>query len=131
MLCTNYRRGKVEGGGGGGERQKKHKGQQFQMKDCMHESITVLIINLLQKKKRMTSNYSKTEHNRFFHASDHFCEKYTVLTVQSNAALLPFTVLVHKGNQCFHLASPADFFAGADDITKEREPGIEIIEHTP
>ena len=26
-----------------------------------------------------------------------------------------------------HLASPADFFAGADDITKEREPGIEII----
>ena len=30
-----------------------------------------------------------------------------------------------------HLASPADFFAGARDITKEREPGIEIIECTP
>ena len=29
------------------------------------------------------------------------------------------------------LESPADIFAGADDITKEREPGIEIIEHTP
>ena len=28
-----------------------------------------------------------------------------------------------------HLASPA--FAGADDITKKREPGIEIIERTP
>ena len=26
---------------------------------------------------------------------------------------------------------PAEFFAGADDITKEREPGIEIIERTP
>ena len=25
----------------------------------------------------------------------------------------------------------ADFFAGADDITNEREPGIGIIEHTP
>ena len=23
------------------------------------------------------------------------------------------------------------FFAGADDITKEREPGVEIIERTP
>ena len=30
-----------------------------------------------------------------------------------------------------HLASPADVFAGADDITKEREPGIEMIERTP
>ena len=31
-----------------------------------------------------------------------------------------------------HLASPTDFFAGADDITKrEREPGIEIIKRTP
>ena len=30
-----------------------------------------------------------------------------------------------------HLAFPADFFAGVDDITKEREPGIEIIKHTP
>ena len=30
-----------------------------------------------------------------------------------------------------HLAYPADFFAGADDITKERETGIEIIERTP
>ena len=30
-----------------------------------------------------------------------------------------------------HLASPAYFFAGADDITKKREPGIEIIERTP
>ena len=29
------------------------------------------------------------------------------------------------------LASPADLFAGADDITKKREPGIEIIERTP
>ena len=26
---------------------------------------------------------------------------------------------------------PRDFFAGADYITKEREPGIEIIEYTP
>ena len=30
-----------------------------------------------------------------------------------------------------YLASPADFLEGADDITKEREPGIEIIERTP
>ena len=30
-----------------------------------------------------------------------------------------------------YLASPADYFAGADDITMEREPGIEIIERTP
>ena len=30
-----------------------------------------------------------------------------------------------------HLESPADFLAGADDITKERDPGIEIIESTP
>ena len=31
-----------------------------------------------------------------------------------------------------HLASPADFFfAGADDITKERKPGIDVIERTP
>ena len=29
-----------------------------------------------------------------------------------------------------YLASPADFFAGVDDISKEREPGIEIIERT-
>ena len=26
---------------------------------------------------------------------------------------------------------PRRFFAGADDITKEREPGSKIIEHTP
>ena len=30
-----------------------------------------------------------------------------------------------------YLASLAYFFAGADEITKEREPGIEIIESTP
>ena len=29
-----------------------------------------------------------------------------------------------------HLVSPVDF-AGADNITNEREPGIEIIERTP
>ena len=29
------------------------------------------------------------------------------------------------------MASPQIFFAGADDITKEREPGIEIIERPP
>ena len=29
-----------------------------------------------------------------------------------------------------NLASPTDF-AGADDITKEREPGSEIIQRTP
>ena len=26
-----------------------------------------------------------------------------------------------------YLASPTDFFAGADGITKERKPGIEIM----
>ena len=39
-----------------------------------------------------------------------------------------------NGSWDAYLASPAGF-AGADDIvtnlTKEREPGIEIIEHTP
>ena len=30
-----------------------------------------------------------------------------------------------------YLASPAVCFAGAEDITKEREPGIEIIERPP
>ena len=29
-----------------------------------------------------------------------------------------------------HLASPAYFFAGADNITKKREPGIKIIKRT-
>ena len=29
------------------------------------------------------------------------------------------------------LASPADLFVEADEITKEREAGIEIIERTP
>ena len=36
-----------------------------------------------------------------------------------------------NGSWNAYLASPADFFAGADDITKGREPGIEIIERTP
>ena len=36
-----------------------------------------------------------------------------------------------NGSWDAYLASPADFFAGADDITKEREPGIDIIKHTP
>ena len=36
-----------------------------------------------------------------------------------------------NGSWDAYLASPADFFVGADDITKEREPGIEIIERTP
>ena len=40
-------------------------------------------------------------------------------------------LVVVKGSWDAHLASPADFFAGADDITKEREPGNEIIERTP
>ena len=35
------------------------------------------------------------------------------------------------GSWDVYLASSADFFAGADDITKEREPGMEIIERTP
>ena len=30
-----------------------------------------------------------------------------------------------------YLASPADFFAGADDMIKEREPGIEISNALP
>ena len=35
------------------------------------------------------------------------------------------------GSWDVYLASPVYFFfAGADDITKEREPGIEIIERT-
>ena len=40
-----------------------------------------------------------------------------------------------RGSWDAYLASPVDFFAGADDIitnlAKEREPEIEIIEHTP
>ena len=30
-----------------------------------------------------------------------------------------------------HISNPAYFSAGADDITKKREPGIAIIERTP
>ena len=40
-----------------------------------------------------------------------------------------------NGSSDLYLASPADFYAGANDIItnlgKESEPGIEIIERTP
>ena len=35
------------------------------------------------------------------------------------------------GSWDMHLASLTDIFAGADDIKKEREPGIAIIKRTP
>ena len=36
-----------------------------------------------------------------------------------------------NGSWDAYLAPPTDFFAGVDDITEEREPGIKIIKFTP